>query len=336
MMISVLRRFGWCAVLAMLAVFPVSLGAQSCQIAADLDDATRVAISAAGQRYFDMAAKGDVASLRQSAIASLAAAFAGPEAVVKGHQKDLAGAQATARPFFLLEAEGTAPLPHAEFYCGVFGKNGQTSGSAAFVLNNLPPGKYAVVVLDAKSPSARTTFSMILQQAGVDWKLGDLYIESGALGGHDSDWFTSRAREFRAKGQLHNAWFYFTQARSLMSPMPFMSTLASDKLYDESQSLQPADVPVNGKTTDLVAGTSTYKLTAIFPQGVENDLDLIVKYQAADVSNTNLAFQNNVAVIKALVAKYPEVRDAFAGVVARAVDPSGHDFGTLLAMKDVK
>jgi hypothetical protein len=41
-------------------------------------------------------------------------------------------------------------------------------------------------------------------------------------------------------------------------------------------------------------------------------------------------------VIKALVAKYPEVRDAFAAVVARAVDPSGRDFGTLLAMKEVK
>jgi hypothetical protein len=41
-------------------------------------------------------------------------------------------------------------------------------------------------------------------------------------------------------------------------------------------------------------------------------------------------------VIKALVAKFPELREAFAGAVARAVDPSGHDYGTLLAMKDVK
>jgi len=40
--------------------------------------------------------------------------------------------------------------------------------------------------------------------------------------------------------------------------------------------------------------------------------------------------------MKALVAKYPEVRDAFAAVVARAVDPAGRDYGTLLAMKDIK
>ncbi len=43
-----------------------------------------------------------------------------------------------------------------------------------------------------------------------------------------------------------------------------------------------------------------------------------------------------MAVIKALIAKYPELKEAFAGVVARAVDPSGHDYGTLLAMKDIK
>jgi len=69
---------------------------------------------------------------------------------------------------------------------------------------------------------------------------------------------------------------------------------------------------------------------------VGNDLDLIVKYQVPDISNNTQTYSNNVAVIKALVTKYPEVRDAFAAVVARAVDPSGQDYGTLLAMKDIK
>ena len=61
-----------------------------------------------------------------------------------------------------------------------------------------------------------------------------------------------------------------------------------------------------------------------------------MKYQSASVSNTNQAYQDNVAVMKALVAKYPEVKDAFAAVVARAVDSTGRDYGTLLAMKDIK
>jgi hypothetical protein len=179
-------------------------------------------------------------------------------------------------------------------------------------------------------------FSEILQQTGNDWKLGGLYIKSAQIAGHDSDWFLNRARQYKAKGQMHNAWFYYLEARSLVSPLPFMSTLATDKLYDESQPLQPTDLPASGKPASLASPSSTYKLMAVFPEAVGDDLDLIVRYESANVSNTSLAYQENVNVMKALVTRLPEVRDAFAAVVARAVDTSGRDYGTLLAMKDIK
>ena len=193
-----------------------------------------------------------------------------------------------------------------------------------------------MVILDASSPNGPQTVSLILQQIGSEWKLGGLYIKAAQFGGHDSDWFSARARDFQTKGQLHNAWLYYVVARSLVSPLPFMSTAVTDKLYDESQKLQPADFPAEGKTADLPAGTATYKLTAIFPEFVGNDLDLIVRYQASDVSNSNQTYQNNVAMMKTLLTKYPELRGAFTAVVARAVDPGGHEYGTLLAMKEIK
>ena len=216
-----------------LALFPLNAGAQSCQTSSELDDATRTTLTTAGQRYFDMAAKGDAASLRQNAIPSLVSDFSGIEALIKERQPDLAGAQATVKSAFLFDAQGAAPTPHAEFYCGVFGKNGQTSNSAAFYLDNLPPAKYAVVLLDASSAKGRIMFSEVLQQSGTDWKLGGLYMKAAQVAGHDSDWFLARAREYKTKGQMHNAWFFFLEARSLVSPLPFMSTLITDKLYDE-------------------------------------------------------------------------------------------------------
>jgi hypothetical protein len=310
--------------------------AQTCQTSSELDEATRSAITNAAQRYFGMAARGDAASLRQNAIPSLASDFAGIETTVKDHQPELTGAQATVKSSFLLDAGGVAPNPHAEFYCGVFGKNGQTANSAAFYLDNLPPGKYAIVLLDATSPKGKTMFSEVLQQTGTDWKLGGLYIKPAQIGGHDSDWFLARAADYKAKGQLHNAWFYSLEARSLISPLPFMSTLATDKLFDVAQAAQPSDMPAGGKTADLAAAGATYKLTAVFPELVGNDLDLIVRYQSANVNNPTVAYQDNINVMKALVTKYPELRDGFAAVVARAVDASGRDYGTLLAMKDIK
>jgi hypothetical protein len=324
------RRWLW------LLVLGASAFAQTCQSAADMDASARTAIETAANRYFEMAARGDTAALKQNSIASVAASFAGIEAAVKENQGAFANAKATVRPPFLLTADGPEPVTRAEFLCGVFGKSGQTKESAVFVLNNLPPGKYGVTILDVNGGKAPMTLTLILQQAGAEWKLAGFFPRSAQAAGHDAAWFLQHARDFKAKSQNHNAWLYFREAIALSSPVDFMSTLATDNLYDEFQALQPADVPANGNPTDLSAAGNIYRLTEIFPLAVGNDLEVVVRYQSADISNTAHAFQENTAVIKALVVKFPEFRDAFASVVARAVDPAGHDYGTLLAMKDIK
>ena len=309
---------------------------ESCQTSTDMDAAARSSMTNTATRYFDLIARGDTATLRQNAIFSLQNDFTGIEGTVKANQAGLAGARPTARPPFLLNEQSTTPNPHGEFFCGVFGRNGQTADSAAFFLSGLAPGKYGVVILDSTSPKGAYMVSQILEQQGSDWKLGGLYIKASQFNGHDSNWFVSQAEQFKSKGQAHVGWLYYMVARSLISPLPFMSTLATDKLYDDSAKLQPSDFPVDGKAINFSTGTTTYKLTDLFPEVVGNDLDLIVKYQVPSIADSNQTYQSNVAVMKALVTKYPELRDAFSSIVARAVDPSGRDYGTMLAMKDVK
>jgi hypothetical protein len=337
-------------------------GGQTCQSAADMDAATRTALETSGKRYFDMAARGDTVALQQSSIPAISASFSGIEAAVKDNQAVFSGAQATVRPPYFLTADGNEPLARAEFLCGVFGKLGQTADSAVFVLNNLPPGKYGLVILDVKGSLDSRTLTLIVQPFGPDWKLAGFYAKQAQLGGHDGPWFAQRAREFKTKGQNRNAWLYYHQAIALTSPVDFMSTLNTDRLYDEAQSIQPSDLPANGTPIPLttVVGDSqnvvvqhqqpkaeteqyivakagnTVMMTSVFPLAVGNDLDVVVKYQADDVSDTGKTFQENVAVIKGLLAKFPEFRDAFAGVVARAVEPTGRDYGSLLLMKDIK
>jgi hypothetical protein len=309
--------------------------AQTCLTEGDMDAPTRTALVSTATRYFDMAARGDSASLRQNAIASVAGDFTGIETAVKDNQPNFAGAKADARAPFLLKAEGKAPLERAEFLCGVFGANGQTANSAEFVIPNLPPGDYGIVPLDVATSKGPYVVTFVLQQQGSDWKIGGFYVNV-PVKGHDGKWFADQARAYKAKGQNHNAWFYYLQARQLMVPVPFMDTQATDKLDEEFQNVKPADLP-GANTVDLAAAGKTYKLTALFPLAVGQDLDLIVKYQSADVSNTAKTFEDNAAVMKALVvAKYPELRDAFDGVVARAVEPSGRDYGSLMPMKDIK
>ncbi len=330
------RRLAGCLVVVFVAVAALPMHSQNCLAAGDMDAATRSALENVGQRYFDMAAKGDVFSLKQNSIPTLASNFASIETAVVDNKPNFEGAHAKARPPFLLKAEGGQPIARAEFLCGVFNAQGQTRDSAVFVIPNLPPGTYSVVIMDAHGPKGPYTLSFVLQQIGADWKLGGFYAKAAEVAGHDAVWFMEHARQYKSKGQNRVAWLYFLQARDLIAPVPFMSTLMTDKLYDEIQSVKPTDFPADGNTVDLVAGGKTYKLTQIFPLAVGNELDLVVKYQSPDVSNTTQTFQDNMSVIKALVAKYPELRDSFNGVVARAVEPSGKDYGSLLAMKDIK
>lgn len=326
----------WWARVLLLAWLLLGLcEAQICLTSGDMDQPTRTALDAAAKRYFDMAAKGDSAGLKQNSTASLSADFSGIETAVKDNQSALAGSAASPRPPYLLRIEGNAPVERAEFLCGVFGPNGQTANSAEFVIPNLQPGNYAVVTLDAAGTKPRMV-SFVLQQQGTDWKVGGFYVKDPQIAGHDSKWFADKARAFKAKGQIHNAWLYFLEARELAVPVPFMYTQTTDKLYDESESVKPADLPNGGTSVDLAGAGKTYRLTAAFPLPVGQDFDLVIKYETASVADNGKTFQENSAVMKAVLAKFPEFREAFDGMVVRAVEPSGRDYGSMLAMKDIK
>jgi len=308
---------------------------QTCLTADDMDQPTVAALQNAAKRYYDMAAHADAATLKQNAIPSLAGNFSGVENAIKENQADLSTSQPAPRSPFLLKVEGNAPLEKAEFLCGVFGAKGQTSTSAEFVIPNMAPGNYAVVTVDASGAKEPRTVTFVLEQQGSEWKLGGFYVRNSLIAGHDEKWFTDKARAFKEKGQKRNAWFYYLAARDLLVPVTFMYTQATDRLYDEMQAVKPTDLPPEA-AVELTAAGKTYKLTDLFPFPEGKDFDLVVRYQSADVSNSAKTFQENTEVMKALLAKYPEFRDGFDGMVARAVEPSGRDYGSMLAMKDIK
>lgn len=327
------HRF-WFMLLAFGLLLSSSLAAhaQTCLTSDDLDAATQTALTNTAKSYFDMMAKGDVATLRQNAITSLASNFSGIESVVNENKANFAGATATARPPYELEAQGTAPIARAEFLCGIFSATGQTANSTIITIPNLPPGNYGFVVLDVTTAKSPYMVTFILQQEGTAWKLGGLFVRDSQVQGHDASWFLKQAQNYKSKGQNINAWFYYQQARVLMVPVDFMSTMMTDQVYQEAQSVKPSLLP----PSDLTVNGKTYKLIAMYPLPVGNDLDLIVKFDSADVGDTSKAFADNMDVIHGLVAQHPELRDAFNGIVARATAPSGQDYGSLLQMNEIK
>ncbi len=140
-------------------------------------------------------------------------------------------------------------------------------------------------------PNSPIPYRLCCNKQGKDWKIGGLYVKETQIAGHDANWFADHARAFKAKSQNRNAWLYYMEARDLAVPVPFMYTQLTDKLADESETVKPADLPTDGSTVELATGGKTLRLTTLYPLAVGQDLDLVVKYQSADVSNTAETFK---------------------------------------------
>ena len=309
-----------------------TLAAEECQMGSGIDGATRSALDRTTQQFFQQAKAGDSAGMQQNAIPAVSNNFSGVQNALAQNKDNFASATETMREVYLLNAPGNATIQRAEFNCGIFNSPDRVS----FVIPNLPPGKYALVITDVKGGKSPLTVSYILQQdGGGAWKLAGFYVRNTQIGGHDGSWFLEQAKAYKAKGQMHDAWFYGLTAWDLLAPVPFMSTDKLDRIYDDAQASKPQDLPQEKENT-VTAGSKTFRLSNMFVVPIENGLGLVVKYQSPDISNTAQTFADNMAVMKAVIAKYPEFRDAFGSIVARAVSPSGQEYGSLLAMKDVK
>ena len=317
--------------LAMMITAP-AVTAQSCASGADLDVPTKNAVEAAARQYLDMSKRGDVAGLKANSISAVAGDFGSIEQAVVTNKPYFSQGPATVSGTYVLDAaQAKGPLARADFYCGIY----NSPERLVFSISNLPAGRYALVMqkIAGKDP---ITLTVVLQDLNGSWKLAGYYPRLDAIGGQDGQWYLTKARDFKSKGQLHNAWFYYLTAWDLLAPVNFMSTPQLDKVADEMQSARPSDLPGNGNPLNLAANGKTFKVTEMVAVPVENNLDLRLRYETADASNTGLAFQDNLAVIKAIMAKYPEVRDAFSAVIALAVDARGHEYGSVLPMKDIK
>ncbi|MBZ5568800.1 MAG: hypothetical protein LAN64_13235 [Acidobacteriia bacterium] len=324
----------WFALLLVITLArPVAVAAQNCLSDDDLDPGAHSALEQTAQSFIRMSAAGDYASLKAAAVESLASNFGGVEAAVTEHKPDFSGARASPSAMYVLENATKATMERAEFYCGIF----NSQERVAFVIPNLPAGRFAVVTEEVSGGRQPVRLSLVLRQQGNRWALAGYTVKPTQVAGHDLNWYLSQARQYKSRGQNLAAYLYCLEAWYLAQPIEIEYTVQQDKLADEMQQARPADFPSPNQPMNLTVGGKTYRVTQLFPDSDGNNLDLIVKYQAtSEISNTSATFQDNMAVIKAIVARYPELRAAFAGVVARAVDSSGRDYGSLLAMKDVK
>lgn len=323
----------------LLIALPLVLTAQTkptetCSTVQDMDAGARAAVESTAQQFFKAAAAGNTAAMQQSAIPAVASNFQGIAFAVQRDKDKIAGGQAQIRNEWLLEAPGSQTYDRAEFFCGTFNSPQHTS----FVIPSLPPGQYAVAIQDVSGSKQSFVITYVLQQEGGQWKLAGYQAKPSQVGPHDGLWYWVRARDLKKQGNQHTSFFYYTVAADLLAPAGFMSTPQLEALYQEEQANIPKDLPQNPQQpVPLTLNGQTYNIVQAFALPDEKQgLDLVYKYSSPDISDQVKTFQQNMAFIKALAQQYPEYKQAFTAIVARAVAPNGQDFGTQLPVNDIK
>jgi len=305
---------------------------QGCETQDEMPAQARTSMQAAAQKAFDLASRGDVAGLRASAIPSLQASFNGIASAINDNKAAFVGAHPQVRATFRLDTGPTASVD-GRFYCGVFGAGGLAANSAEFDLPGLPRGEYAIVIQDfigSKGPYALTT---IFQDMG-GWRLAGFYIRPESAAGHDGIWYLERARGYKAKGQNHNAWFYYVTSWDLLAPVTFMETALLSKITQESGSIQPKDIPVGSPVT-YVANGKNYSLTDMSVARFENGLDLSIKYSVASTADFNSTQTDARNLASAFAAQYPELKEIFNNIWTHAVDANGGDVPGMVSLKPI-
>ena len=255
----------------------------------------------------------DVAGVRQETIAQVTAAFDPVAASIQAVAPQIQSATLTINALYSLKAANLkATQDETQFFCSVPG-----SGLVISVtIPQLPPGDYLLALLHASGVEHPQQLSLLLQNdppGTPHWKLAGLFVRPLTAAGHDGIWYWTAARNYAQKKQDWNAWLYYQTAAFLLNPVDFLSSPNLEKLQKEAQAVRPAELP-GAEPLVLKANGQSFNITSLRTDSFPGGLDLVVNYRTNDVSDPVATHSQIVELMKAMLAQYPELRQAFHGL----------------------
>ena len=307
----------------------------NCTTQSQMSSAQRTELRLAAMALAGDAQAGDTNAVRAQTIATVAAQFSGIASSIEAVAPSLQHATLTVDEMYLLDATDLKAAADAEFFCGL----PASTLTVEISIPDLPPGKYALAVVHATGVSNPQALSMVLANDPVGssaWKLAGFFTRPMTMGGHDGVWYWQQARDYTAKKQLWDAYFYYETAQFILDPVDFLTSPNLEKLEREAEKARPDGLP-GSEPLHLSAGGQTYNVTNLRTGELSNQLDLIVEYQATPTQDPVAARAQVTAVMRALLEQHPELKEAFHGLWVYANTPNNqHPFALELPIDQIE
>jgi hypothetical protein len=325
---------------AMLAAGAVS--AEVCTTQSQMTATDRDALAAAARGLAAKVQANDVSGLQAATASEYAKDFSGIGTVVASTAAKVKGGALTVEQVYLLDgtqlkrgADGS--LPDAQFFCSL----NKSMAEADFLIPGLAPGRYGFAMVDVADSSSPWRLSFLLREDKGQWVMAGFYPKPLFAAGHDGLWYWTQARTMTTQKERWNAWLYYQQAQSLLTPANFIQSTHLEKLKTEASAAAPpalsegvsAEAPLVVKGTD---GTE-YHFTAL---GVDDSLakdkvDITARLKVDQIGDPVAARKRNSDAMVALLAAYPEMRRPFHGVWIVSEVPGQNPFATEQAMNEI-
>jgi hypothetical protein len=340
-MASVMMRIRIGLLAAGLLVAGVA-SAEVCTTQAQMTAADRDALAAEARGLAAKVQANDVSGLQAATVAEYAKDFSGIGTVVGATAAKVKGGTPVVEQVYLLDgtqlkrgADGS--LPDAQFFCSL----NKSIAEADFLIPGLAPGRYGFAIVDVPDGSSPWRLSFLLRQDQGKWVMAGFYPKPLTAASHDGLWYWTQARAMTAQKQRWNAWLYYQQAESLLSPAGFIQSTHLEKLKTEESAAAPpalsegvsAEAPLVVKGLDGVE----YHFTGL---GVDDSLakdkiDVMAHLKVDQLGDAATARKRNSDAMVALLAAYPEMRKPFHGVWIVSEVPGQNPFATEQAMSEI-
>jgi len=297
-----------------LLLAPAASHAVSCTSQAELTAADRTALAAAGQQLAAGVMNQDFAALQAALLPTEASEWNAIHEAVEDSAPLMKGGQIQLDDAYLLDATSLTAPEDTQFFCS----NASGSLTVTITMRALPPGKYAVMLGEAKDAPLDGQFGLILAwdpDTPSGWKLAGLSVHQGKFDGHDGVWYWARARAL-AGADPWSSWYLYDLARYMLLPIDIVSSPNLQKLDTEQSELKNS--PKDAFPVSLPDGPRTWKIDSIDVNTILNQADLAVTYESTGVTTPAAQHTEAVAVLSALLKAQPGLRESFHGLWAVA------------------
>jgi hypothetical protein len=316
--------------------------AEVCTTQSQMTAGDRDALAAAARGLAGKVQAGDVGGLQAATAAEYSKDFSGIGAVVGSTASRIQGGELVVEEVYLLDgtqlkAGADGSFPEAQFFCSL----NKSVAEVDFLIPGLTPGRYGFAIVDVAGTSSPWRLSFLLRQDQGRWMMAGFYPKALTAAGHDGVWYWTQARMMTAQKEPWDAWLYYQQAASLLSPVGFIQSTHLEKLKTEEAAGAPPALSegVSAESPLVVKGQdgTEYHFTAL---GVDDSLakdkvDVMAHLKVDDIGEPAAARKRNSDAMAALLAAHPEMRKPFHGVWMIAEAPGKSPFATEEAMSEI-